>query len=176
MDDNETWRPVTEPGYEELYEVSSLGQVRSLPRQTSKGVLGGRVLRQHPNGSGHLCVSLSKDGKCIKRDVHKLVAGAFLGPCPPGMEVRHGERGRQCNWVTNLRYGTHAENMQDRLRDGNYANAAKEVCPRHETPYKIRNDGKGRYCVKCETEGMARRRAAKKAERPSDMAGGALTT
>jgi hypothetical protein len=120
-------------------------------------------LKPTPDSSGHLQVSLTKDGKTIKRAVHKLVADVFLPPRPEGMEICHGKRGRQCNWASNLRYDTHAANMRDRLRDGNYANAQKTECPKHHTPYKTRRDGKGRYCVACETEGMARRRAAKRA-------------
>jgi hypothetical protein len=159
MRQTETWLPVPEPGFEELYEVSSLGQVRSLPRQTARGILGGRVLKQSPDSSGHLAVSLSRDGKCIKRCVHKLVAMAFLGLCPPGLEVCHGSLGQKCNWASNLRYDTHEANMQDRRRDGNYANAEKEVCPHCDQPYRIRPSGIGRYCVQRETENRRKSRA-----------------
>lgn len=157
-------------GYEELYQVSSLGQVRSIPRQTRKGVLGGRVLKQHPNTSGHLKVTLSKDGKCISKDVHKLVAGAFLPPQRPGMEVCHGERGQQCNWWTNLRYDTHRANMQDRLNDGNYANAAKEHCLRCLGPYTERKNG-SRYCAECNRKDSAKRaRERRERERAARLA------
>jgi hypothetical protein len=50
--------------------------------------------------------------------IHKLVAEAFIGPCPEGQEVRHGPKGYADNSVGNLCYGTHAENMADMVRDG----------------------------------------------------------
>lgn len=154
----ERWLPVK--GWEHLYEVSNRGQVRSLPRQTVKGMLGGRILKQSKDSSGHRKVTLSRSGKQLSKNVHELVAEAFLDPCPEGMEVCHGERGQDCNWASNLRYDTHEANMRDRLRDGHYANAQKEVCPHCEQPYTIRPNGKGRYCIQRETENRRARREA----------------
>lgn len=50
--------------------------------------------------------------------VHRLVASAFLGPCPGGQEVRHLDGNPQNNAVTNLAYGTRTENILDVLRIG----------------------------------------------------------
>ena len=44
-DPTERWLPVT--GYEGLYEVSDLGRVRSLPRQTRSGVRGGTLMKPY---------------------------------------------------------------------------------------------------------------------------------
>lgn len=52
-------------------------------------------------------------------NVARLVAEAFVGPRPDGAVLRHGEKGRLCNEVSNLSYGTQAQNMgEDRWRDG----------------------------------------------------------
>jgi len=51
-------------------------------------------------------------------NVARLVAEAFIGPRPNGMVVRHGPKGRGCNEVSNLSYGTQSQNMYDRWRDG----------------------------------------------------------
>lgn len=118
----ERWLPVV--GFEGLYEVSDLGRVRSLTRivETSTGprVYQGRILAQVASRGTHDYpqVSLSKDGVTMPRKVYKLVAEAFLGPCPAGQEVRHGPAGRGESALWNLCYGTRRENNEDRGRDG----------------------------------------------------------
>ena len=113
----EEWRPV--PGYEGYYGVSNLGRVRSLRRQTAKGMSGGRLLKPGPSGKyGYLMVTLSKEGCQRRVPVHALVAAAFLGSRPEGMVVLHGPNGNQDNRASELHYGTEKENQRDRLRDG----------------------------------------------------------
>jgi hypothetical protein len=125
MDHEEEWRPVV--GYEGYYEVSSLGQVRSIdrfvyhPLSTLLHSRCGRVLKAHPNGyggRGHLQVILARGGKRDARRVHKLVAAAFLGPTPPGNVVKHNNDNRIDNSLANLSFGTPKENMADRDRNG----------------------------------------------------------
>lgn len=120
----EEWRPVV--GYEGLYEVSSLGQVRSLDRtvvlgNTRKGVerkLKGKIIKQHKdNKTGTWFVNLNNYG-LSRRTVHSLVARAFLGPTPEGKEICHGDGGRDNHAVSNLSFKTHKQNMnEDRERD-----------------------------------------------------------
>lgn len=120
----ERWLPA--PGYEDLYEVSDCGRVRSLDRIVSSanrwGVLRrsirGRVLRQRVGSHGYLLVVLYRDGRKKFCYVHRLVGEAFIGPMPPGQQTRHGPRGKLDNWLTNLSYGTPEENHQDKIRDG----------------------------------------------------------
>ncbi|WP_158548184.1 HNH endonuclease [Desertihabitans brevis] len=50
--------------------------------------------------------------------MHHLVAAAFLGPRPKGMDVAHWDNDGTNNVVTNLRYATEVENMADKLRHG----------------------------------------------------------
>lgn len=121
FDDLEAWKPVV--GYEGLYEVSSLGRVRSLPRRGgSNRTYGGKILRaswqKACEGKRYLAVGLSREGESVRLRVHKLVAEAFLGPCPPGQGVRHGPAGVADNSVANLCYGTSLENAADTIRDG----------------------------------------------------------
>jgi len=53
--------------------------------------------------------------KQIKECNHRLVAETFI-PNPEGYtEVLHGDKGNRCNHYTNLRWGTHFENMKDVL-------------------------------------------------------------
>jgi len=117
----EHWLPVA--SYEGLYEVSDLGRVKSLPRPGCRNgnksrLYGGRIIVQHAAYGGYLTVGLWRDGKSTQARVHKLVAAAFLGPCPPGQMVCHGPSGILNNSVGNLSYGTAAKNGADMVRDG----------------------------------------------------------
>lgn len=157
----ERWLPV--PGWEGLYDVSDMGRVRSLPRQTSRGVRGGRILKPARSSNGYLFVGLSRNSKVTYERVHRLVAGAFIGPCPPGQEAKHKRADLTNNRATNLEYGTHKSNIEERDRDGNHPNGSKTHCPyKHEyTPdnTRIQPGSGGRTCLLCERiRGMARTR------------------
>src|SRR5712691_3060160 len=106
MDDpTEHWLPIM--GWEDLYEVSDLGRIRSLDRRTPRGIRRGQVLKPFPGRNGYLSVDLSRDEVQTRRTMHRLVLEAFIGPCPAGQEARHGPGGsRTDNRLTNLCYGT----------------------------------------------------------------------
>ncbi len=121
----EEWRPVPMAGFSDIYQVSDLGRVRSLDRMVwTKGhrslrLQQGRLLTPTPNTNGYLRVRLRNGEAHITPDVHRLVLGAFVGPCPPGQVARHGPGGQQDNRLVNLCYGTPAENNgADKYRDG----------------------------------------------------------
>lgn len=110
-DELEEWHPV--PGQEGAYEISNLGQVRSLDRRvtyhlrngkTVERLRKGRILKQPRDAYGYPVASIG--GRM--RFVHALVAEAFLGPRPPGMDVYHADGSRDNNHVSNLRYDTRA--------------------------------------------------------------------
>lgn len=116
----EEWKPVV--GWELHYEVSSLGRVRNAHT--------GRLLKSQVHGKyGHMHVSLGYHGKIVTKTVHDLVATAFLGPRPEGMEVCHGVQGSSVHHASNLRWGTRSENNYDRVRDGKHYQALKVTCP-----------------------------------------------
>lgn len=133
----EEWRPV--PGYEGVYEVSNRGNVRSLDR-TVVGSDGrvrdfpGRRLKPHRDADGRGRVGLRYQGKEWRKPVSVLVALAFLGPKPdPSMGVRHLDGNARNDDLSNLAWGTQAENVRDRLRHGTDPNASKTHCKRgHE--------------------------------------------
>ena len=116
----ERWLPVVR--WEGLYEVSNLGTVRSLPRLTAAGIRRGGPLRPSPdNAFGYLKVTLKAKGRRSEtRRVHKLVAEAFIGQCPPGEETRHGPGGKTENGADHLSYGTPDDNNEDRAIHGSY--------------------------------------------------------
>lgn len=115
----EIWKPI--PGFEGLYEVSNMGQVRSLDRIIPDKTHGtrklvGKTLKQKQDELGRKHVVLSKHSKTLTKRVHVLVAEAFIGPRPKGMEICHDDGNNTNNCVTNLRYDTHKANMEDMVK------------------------------------------------------------
>lgn len=79
------------------------------------------TLRQSTLKKGYKTVSISFEGKKARPvGVHQLVADAFHGPCPCGLQVRHMNGVPSANSPANLQYGTHQENADDRRRHGTY--------------------------------------------------------
>jgi hypothetical protein len=159
----ETWRPIA--GWDDSYQVSDLGRVRSIPRLNNYGRrLRGRLLKPGTRADGHLVVILCVNRVKTTRQVHQLVLEAFAGPRPAGLEGLHDNGNPADNARTNLRYGTHAENMRDAVRHGTNRNAAKTHCPQnHEyTPENTYAYGNARQCREC---ALARARASKAARR-----------
>ena len=103
----EEWRSVV--GYEELYEVSNYGRVRTTPR----------ILRQSPSSQlPYPLVHLRKDGQTHGRLVHRLVLETFVGPAPEGMEACHNDGNAANANLDNLRWDTKKNNAADRKRHG----------------------------------------------------------
>lgn len=119
----EVWKDI--PGYEGKYQASDLGRIRSLDRRVrvvphgieTTRLIKGRILKPGKYcKSNHVSVVLGHDQ--IGQPVHKLVMLAFVGPCPKGKEVLHGNGDPTDNRLTNLRYGTRSENILDVYRIG----------------------------------------------------------
>lgn len=118
----EIWKSVV--GFEDRYEVSSLGRVRSRDmkvgaRNGKSAIRKGRLLRTARKSNGYLQLSLRGSNK-VRREVfvHWIVAEAFHGPRPEGMHVCHNDGNRANNAAANLRYATPVENMADKVRHG----------------------------------------------------------
>lgn len=128
MKQKELWKDI--PGYEDKYQASTEGHIRSLDYEVNgKSRTGnvftrrikGRVLKPGPYSSGgkqtgHLSVMLGREGGT--KPVHQLIAATFIGPCPEGQEVRHKNGGPTDNRLVNLEYGTRRENILDVYRIG----------------------------------------------------------
>lgn len=116
----EAWKKI--PGYPG-YEASELGKIRSY-----KGVNQNAPRREHPRimkqrtpaSDGYPRVTLQdKDGQKVVRQVHLLVARTFLGPAK-GRVVLHMDGKRHHPRLSNLRYGTHQVNMDDKYAHGTH--------------------------------------------------------
>ena len=108
---NENWLPVV--GYENCYEVSDLGRVRSLARRVNGSYgslreIKGKVLALSFRGQDYPGVILSRSNDKKYRLVHHLLATAFLGPRPKDQVVRHIDGNPKNCKLSNLAYGTYA--------------------------------------------------------------------
>ena len=104
---DEIWKDVV--GYEGLYQVSDMGQVRSLNWRGS-GLVRNMYLK--PTHDGYRQVVLYKDGKGKTSRVHRLVAEAFI-PNPENLPlINHKDEVASNNCVSNLEWCTHSYNMR----------------------------------------------------------------
>lgn len=127
---NEEWRDVI--GYEGLYQVSSMGRIRSVDRTIidRNGIsrrLKGKVLRPELGNCGYLIIKLTKDGVKTSLVLHRLVAKAFLPDADWSLQVDHINGIRHDNRIENLRFVTPQENTDNKMRLGNRRNPAKYV-------------------------------------------------
>lgn len=110
----EIWKDIE--GYEGLYKVSNLGNVKSADRIVKHSgkhtrIQKGRILKNLLNAHGYLEVGLySIDGKASKQRVHRLVAAAFISNINNKAEVNHIDEVKTNNHVDNLEWCTRIEN------------------------------------------------------------------
>ena len=110
-------------GFDGMYEVSSLGRVRSWYNNRYGELKKPRILKpgRRKGTVPYLVVSLRRDGSKHTKYVHRLVAETFLGkPTDPSLEVGHWDGDPENNEVTNLRWIDRTENTSDKLRHGTH--------------------------------------------------------
>lgn len=108
--------------YEGLYEVSNLGNVRSLARMTpsrwgNMKLSPGGLLSPEVHRLGYKRVHLSKKSVRTKFLVHRLVATAFVKPNGKP-HINHIDSDRGNNRVDNLEWVTPKENSEHAVRAG----------------------------------------------------------
>lgn len=122
--ENEVWKDIK--GYEGLYQVSNLGNIRSLnaminckgARGIDKHIRYGRVLSKAIGTTGYYIIVLSKNSKTKQARIHRLVAEAFIDnpnnyPC-----VNHIDGNKLNNNVDNLEWCSHSHNNKEAYRLG----------------------------------------------------------
>lgn len=111
-------------GYKGFYQVSQLGNVKSLSRYIENGNGGykskEKILKPTLNKvNGYLYVSLCKESKPIKKSIHQLVAINFLNLIPDGTNkivVDHIDNNKLNNSLINLQLTTNRINCSKLIK------------------------------------------------------------
>ena len=114
--EEEKWKWIE--GYEGLYQISSLGRVKSFK-------YGEKLLKTPKNGAGYFTVNLYKDGHMKGYFVHRLVAENFIENPLNLPQINHKDENKTNNrpnnleWCTNeynQKYGSHNKNVISTMR------------------------------------------------------------
>lgn len=105
----EEWRDI--PGYESFYQVSNLGNVRSIRFNKIRNM-------KSWDSNGYRAVELYLNNNGYTVGVHRLVALAFIPNPENKPEVNHKDRNRSNNNVENLEWVTQSENVAHAYRNG----------------------------------------------------------
>ncbi len=106
----EVWKDI--PGYEGLYQISSMGRLKSFKQSKS-----GKVLSCKNSKGDYIRVVLR--GKGVKNrsaSIHRLVAEAFVPNPNDKPEVNHKDNNKQNNRAENLEWVTRKENANHAIR------------------------------------------------------------
>jgi len=87
------------------YEVSNFGNVRNIKTN--------RLLKPEKIKDGYIRFNLHKDSKVTHKQVHRLVAQAFLENIENKPSVYHIDNNKLNNNVENLRWATNQENQRN---------------------------------------------------------------
>ena len=122
MEEKEIWKDIE--GFEGLYQVSNMGNVKSLNyNHTGKE----RIMKPQKSSNGYLQVKLWKDGKAKRYLVHRLVANAFLDNSDNLPEVNHKDENKENNHVDNLEFCSRSYNCS-------YNGRAERIAEKNKKP------------------------------------------
>lgn len=142
----EFWKDI--PGYESLYQISNLGNVKRLKfaHVDTKGnvtwITKDKILKPKKDKKGYLFVCLGNGTKERKNfRIARLVAINFISEPPfENAQVDHIDRNRQNNNVNNLRWVSNTENCRNTTKNLNFTidgttKTMSEWCEVYQIPY-----------------------------------------
>ena len=110
----EIWKDIE--GFEGLYQVSSFGNIKSLPRKGT--VCFPKILKPGRDSNGYLFVTLSRNNVRKHCSIHVLVAKAFIPNPENKPTVNHEDGDKTRNVPENLTWATYKEQLEHSLRTG----------------------------------------------------------
>ena len=119
----EIWKDIQ--GYEGFYQISNLGNVKSLERVVDKGngILQHRkerIMNKRESIDGYYIAKLNVNKKSTSIAIHILVARHFIDNPNNYPEVNHKDCNRKNNQVDNLEWCTHQQNVEYSKQLGHY--------------------------------------------------------
>jgi hypothetical protein len=135
MEEAELWVDVR--SWEGLYQVSSLGRIRSTPGRVAeyerlgqlwRRPVPSRILAQYVDPDGYQRVKFSGYGAIRRPKVHVLVCEAFHGARPCGAHAAHANDLKADCRSDNLRWATPSENCEDSRQNGTMPVGARNGC------------------------------------------------
>lgn len=111
----EIWTDIK--GFEGYYQISSMGNVRSLDRyrkasHNSQSLIKGHILSLHLSRNGYVVADLHKNKKHTRKEVHRLVAEAFINNPDNLPEINHKDEDKTNNQISNLEWCTRSYNKR----------------------------------------------------------------
>lgn len=117
----EKWKDIE--GYEGLYQVSNLGNIKSLERKVlcKNGefkTIHEKNRKPFKDKDEYLGLTLSKNGKLQTIKVHREVAKAFIPNNNNKEQVNHIDGNKNNNIISNLEWCTNQENRNHAIKNG----------------------------------------------------------
>ena len=110
MMSNEIWQDIK--GYEGIYQVSNIGRIKSLARETRNGSCKKeKILKTQIDKKGYLTIDLRKNKQRKSYKVHRLVALAFIQNLDNKPQINHIDGNKRNNKIENLEWCTNSENQ-----------------------------------------------------------------
>jgi len=106
----EVWSDIK--GYENLYQVNVFGEIKSIYNNI--------ILKPWINSCGYMNIKLSVKGKRKNKQIHRLVAEAFISNDENKKEVNHIDGNKSNNNINNLEWVTRNENIFHAYKIGLY--------------------------------------------------------
>lgn len=154
----EVWKPIKD--YEGLYEVSNLGNVRRIlfiNNIVTKNKI--KLVKQQIDKHGYCRVHLSKKNNRKNKQVHRLVAQAFIPNPNNYKEVNHRDENPKNNCVDNLEWCNHLYNMNyGNIKEKQHSQAKKviqfdlnlKIIKIWKNTYEITKElGISKQCISC---------------------------
>ena len=110
------WENGVEYDYRGLYQVSNLGNVKSLGNGNNTNAKE-RMLKAGKRKDGYLQLTLYKNGKKKQFLIHRLVAYMFIDGYFNGAEVNHIDENKENNSIENLEWMTPKQNCNHGTRN-----------------------------------------------------------
>lgn len=118
----EIWKDIK--GYEDCYQISSFGRIKSKRRYVKHNYGGLKILKEkflssNNIDSGGYCIAvLCKNGGRKTFKIHRLVCLHFLKNNKNKPHVNHKDGNKSNNYISNLEWCTRSENVRHAIKTG----------------------------------------------------------